>query len=100
MSELLVQNIETIFDFLEEYEDSSIFMQSIRPEHISLLRLLVKLIELDKMPEEVTDQTIKRLLVVVGRLRCTPTCTVRTQWSTTYSSSQSLSVAVGARRTC
>jgi hypothetical protein len=40
-------------------------MEEIKPEHIFILTLLVKLVRLDKLSSEITGQLIKRLLVKI-----------------------------------
>jgi hypothetical protein len=80
--DLVCLHIDTILDFLEDYEESSIFMEAIYPEHIAILRILIELMRLQKIREEVTGQLIKRLLVIVLLFRSTQTCTLTIPWFT------------------
>jgi hypothetical protein len=84
-SDLVSLHIDTILDFLEEYEESSAFMEQIRPEHISILKMLIELMRLQKLKEELAAQLIKRLLVNIGLSRSIQMCMQKMQSSTTSS---------------
>lgn len=56
-------HVDSILDFLEEYEESSTFMETIGSEQLAVLKLLVELVRLQKLRDELLGQLIKRLLV-------------------------------------
>jgi hypothetical protein len=60
---LVSLHVDSILDFLEEYEESSGFMDAIGCEQLAVLKLLVELVRLQKLRDELAGQLIKRLLV-------------------------------------
>ena len=100
MAEVVALHVDSILDFLEEYEESEAFMEEIGKEHVGVLSVLVELVGQEKVGEEVLAQLIKRLLVLSLLFRSTPMSTKTTPWSTTSSSKLSEPPTARERLNC